>query len=78
MKRARARQSGPPYVHRVRMREHELVVDEPDELGGQDRGPTPQELLAARCPVHRTLAGQVSFSERIERAADGATAPAAD
>ena len=29
------------------MRHHRLTVDEPDELGGDDEGPSPQELLAA-------------------------------
>jgi putative redox protein len=29
--------------------------------------------IAAKCPVHRTLEGEVMFSERVERA----TAPAA-
>lgn len=33
--------------HTVRVREHELAVDEPARLGGEDTGPTPQELLAA-------------------------------
>jgi putative redox protein len=115
------------------MRHHRLVVDEPDDLGGADEGPSPQELLAAslaactaitlemyaerkgwdltgieveceyapaergapthvdvtlrlpdglspeqverlrviaaKCPVHRTLAGEVVFHERIEVAA---------
>jgi putative redox protein len=29
------------------MRGHELIADEPVEEGGEDAGPTPQELLAA-------------------------------
>lgn len=29
------------------MRRHELTVDEPGEAGGEDQGPSPQELLAA-------------------------------
>ncbi len=29
------------------MRDHRLVVDEPESEGGHDAGPTPQELLAA-------------------------------
>ena len=33
--------------HDVELREHRLVVDEPVEQGGEDKGPTPQELLAA-------------------------------
>jgi putative redox protein len=35
------------FTHRVRIREHELVVDEPPEDGGDDEGPSPLELLAA-------------------------------
>jgi len=29
------------------MREHRLIVDEPEDLGGRDEGPKPSELLAA-------------------------------
>lgn len=117
------------YTHHVELRDHRLTVDEPLEAGGHDRGPTPQELLAAslascvamtlemyaerkgwalgriavsaefdspergspahfklelrlprscsaeqrerlqviagRCPVHRLLAGEVTFEQRI-------------
>lgn len=131
MKKAIAHQTG-TFSHRVTMRQHELTVDEPEELGGEDRGPNPQELLAAslasctavtmemyakrkgwdvgpieveceyepaergapttfnlvlrlpsacseeqlerlrviaaKCPVHRTLDGEVVFRERIEQA----------
>ena len=109
---------------------HELVADEPADMGGDDTGPSPQELLAAslasctaitmqmyakrkgwdasgltvdveytpaergaptrfelvmkmpahltdeqvdrlsviaaKCPVHRTLEGEVAFAERVE------------
>jgi len=46
MKKATAtRQSG--YRHTVRIRQHELICDEPVEKGGTDEGPSPQELLAA-------------------------------
>jgi putative redox protein len=31
----------------VELRGHRLVADEPEEQGGDDKGPTPQELLAA-------------------------------
>ena len=130
MKKATAtRQSG--YRHTVRIRQHELICDEPAEKGGTDEGPSPQELLAAslstcvaitiemyaerkgwdvgatevecsfapsergaptrfelilrlpdhltdeqvdrlkviaaKCPVHRTLEGEVMFDERVER-----------
>lgn len=35
------------FTQRVEIRGHELTVDEPREEGGDDEGPTPQELLAA-------------------------------
>jgi putative redox protein len=117
----------------VKVREHLLSADEPRQNGGEDAGPSPQELLAAslasctaitmemyaqrkgwdiggvevecgytpaergcptrfnlvirmpdtipderaeklriiaaKCPVHRTLDGEVMFDERVERVA---------
>lgn len=35
------------YRHEVSIRGHELTADEPRETGGDDSGPSPQELLAA-------------------------------
>ena len=35
------------YEHEIELREHRLIVDEPQEKGGGDQGPTPAELLAA-------------------------------
>lgn len=35
------------FTHRIEIRGHELTVDEPRDQGGEDEGPTPQELLAA-------------------------------
>jgi putative redox protein len=119
------------FRHTVRVRSHDLTVDEPTDTGGHDDGPSPQELLAAslasctavtmemyahrknwdiggvevtceyspadrgcptrfaivmrlpeglsdeqverlrviaaKCPVHRTLDGEVMFDERVER-----------
>ena len=116
--------------HDVEIREHRLMADEPQRLGGERRGPSPQELLAAslasctaitmemyaerkgwdigevvvdvdyepaqrgsptkfemdvklpkelpedqreklmqiaaKCPVHRTLEGEVMFDERVD------------
>jgi putative redox protein len=127
---ATARREGGSFRHSVRVRDHQLTVDEPLQAGGQDSGPDPQELLAvslasctaitmemyaarkgwdighvevdvqyspaergcptkfelvmrladdipeeqvdrlraiaAKCPVHRALDGEVMFAERIE------------
>ena len=116
--------------HDVKVRMHHMTADEPEDHGGDDRGPNPQELLAAalasctaitmemyakrkgwnvdgmavscdyspaergavtrfelvmkmpahlsdeqvrklqviaaKCPVHRTLEGEVAFEERVE------------
>src|SRR3954451_9567092 len=35
------------YEHEVRIREHRLTADEPEDIGGRDLGPRPEELLAA-------------------------------
>jgi putative redox protein len=35
------------YEHEIEIREHRLIVDEPEGNGGGDQGPTPTELLAA-------------------------------
>src|SRR5436190_12691165 len=119
------------YEHEVRVREHRLAADEPEDIGGRDVGPSPEELLAAslasctaitmqmygdrkgwdltglevnvdytpaergrptqfnlimrvpetlsdeqverlnviaaKCPIHRTLEGEVTFNERVDR-----------
>ncbi len=119
------------FRHTVQVRDHQLSVDEPLHVGGQDTAPSPQELLAvslasctaitmemyavrkgwdighvevsveyspaergcptkfelvmrlpddmpddqaerlraiaAKCPVHRALDGEVMFLERVER-----------
>src|SRR3954465_11268007 len=118
------------FTHDVKVRKHHLTADEPEDQGGEDSGPSPQELLAAslasctaitmemyaerkgwdigevvadvayepaqrgsptkfemvvklpkelpedqreklmqiaaKCPVHRTLEGEVMFDERLE------------
>jgi putative redox protein len=127
--RASARQLE-KFRHDVKIRTHQLTADEPIDDGGDDDGPSPQELLAAslasctaitmemyakrkgwdvaglavdveyspaergcptrfelvmklpahlsedqveklqviaaKCPVHRTLEGEVHFEERVE------------
>ena len=45
MKATASRDGG--YRHVVRVRSHDLSIDEPTETGGSDAGPSPQELLAA-------------------------------
>jgi putative redox protein len=45
--KATARRHGGTYKHTVQVRDHELMIDEPLEDGGEDVGPSPQELLAA-------------------------------
>ena len=44
--RALARQRS-KFTHDVKVRKHRLTADEPEDQGGQDEGPSPQELLAA-------------------------------
>ena len=35
------------YSYRVTMGEHDVIVDQPREEGGDDRGPTPTDLFVA-------------------------------
>lgn len=131
MKATATRANG--FRHTVRVRQHDLTIDEPADAGGSDEGPSPLEMLAAslagcvavtmemyatrkgwdiggvevevdyapaergsptkfnlvtrlpatltdeqvdrltviaaKCPVHRTLEGEVMFDERVERLA---------
>jgi putative redox protein len=131
MKRSAVSTRTGPLKQTVRVRNHELIADEPPEKGGSDAGPDPLELLAAslasctavtmemyaskkgwdigdveveaqftpadrgcptrfalvfrfpdhltdeqverleviaaKCPVHRALEGEVMFDERVER-----------
>jgi uncharacterized OsmC-like protein len=48
----------------VTVRGHELLVGEPPELGGDDRGPMPTELLAASLASCMTLAVQFVAAKR--------------
>jgi putative redox protein len=130
MRTATARRENGSYRHTVTVRGHEVTVDEPEDSGGEDSGPDPQEMLAvslasctaitmemyakrkgwdigdievevdyepaqrgsptkfqmttrlpkelpeeqrerltqiaAKCPVHRTLEGEVMFDEKVE------------
>ncbi len=45
--KATARRTTGRFTHRVDIRGHRLTVDEPVDHGGEDEGPSPQELLAA-------------------------------
>jgi putative redox protein len=42
-----AKRRGTGFQHTVRVRDHQITVDEPLPAGGEDAGPDPQELLAA-------------------------------
>ena len=128
--KATARREGDSLKHEIEIGDHTLLADEPEDVGGDDAGPSPQELLAAslasctavtiemyarrknwnigevqvdvdyepaqrgsptkfkmhvklpadldpeqqqrimqiaaRCPVHRTLEGEVMFEEKLE------------
>jgi putative redox protein len=45
--KARARRENGTFKHDLEIREHHMTADEPEETGGDDSGPSPQELLAA-------------------------------
>jgi putative redox protein len=45
--RATARRENGKFKHDVEVRGHRLVADEPEDSGGDDSGPSPEELLAA-------------------------------
>ena len=45
--RATARRENASFKHEIEIRSHDLVSDEPKDRGGDDSGPSPQELLAA-------------------------------
>jgi putative redox protein len=47
MKATAHRQAAQTFTHTVDIRNHNVRVDEPSEKGGEDDGPSPQELLAA-------------------------------
>ena len=44
--KATARRKG-KYAHEIDVRNHRVVIDEPRNEGGDDDGPSPQEMLAA-------------------------------
>jgi putative redox protein len=52
-------------AHRGCLTKFELVIRLPDDLP-EERAER-LRVIAAKCPVHRTLAGDVLFQERIER-----------
>src|SRR5437588_5969684 len=47
MKAIARRSARTAFQHRIDIRNHQLTADERPEDGGEDEGPTPQELLAA-------------------------------
>src|SRR3954452_24415310 len=46
MRKAISRRQNASYTPRVIARTHTLTVDEPEDEGGEDAGPDPQEMLA--------------------------------
>ncbi|TVP74261.1 MAG: OsmC family protein [Gemmatimonadales bacterium] len=50
-----ARTGAEGYRTEVRARQHALVADEPESVGGEDLGPTPYELLSAALAVCSTM-----------------------
>ena len=47
MRATARRASNNAFTHQVEVRQHHLLADEPADHGGDDEGPSPQELLAA-------------------------------
>jgi putative redox protein len=47
MKVTAQRSDNGSYRHSVEIRNHRITIDEPEHAGGNDEGPSPQELLAA-------------------------------
>jgi putative redox protein len=47
MKAIARRSARTAFTHRIDIRNHQLTADELPEDGGEDEGPSPQELLAA-------------------------------
>jgi putative redox protein len=47
MKAIAHRSTPTSYTHTIDIRSHQLTIDEGKEGGGEDNGPSPQELLAA-------------------------------
>jgi putative redox protein len=45
--KASSHREGESFRNQVTVRSHELFSDEPEDKGGHDAGPSPQELLAA-------------------------------
>ncbi len=47
MKASARRIANNSFTHQLEVRGHQLLADEPTDHGGDDEGPSPQELLAA-------------------------------
>jgi putative redox protein len=47
MRATARRTANTSLTHQVDIRQHQLMVDEPTDHGGDDEGPSPQEMLAA-------------------------------
>jgi putative redox protein len=53
------------YATQVRIGDHTLLADEPAELGGSDRGPTPIELLLASVASCKAVTARM-YADRKE------------
>ena len=74
------------FVHRVEVDGHELTVDEPEEDGGTDAGPSPTRLLTASLASCTSMTivmyadrkgwdvGDIEVSAEFERPPSGETA----
>ena len=64
MKRAVARRRR-GYEHEVEIREHHLIVDEPDESGGTDQGPRRASCSPPRWPLAAAITIEM-YADRKE------------
>src|SRR5947209_6882026 len=82
MKATAHRAARTAFTHRIDVRQHQLTADEPNEHGGDDEGPSPQELLAASAsrwatppPPERASTGQSTILIPASRSSARARSP---
>jgi len=76
---AKATISDQPFTTTVTIDHHQLLADEPTELGGKDQGPTPTSLLLASIATCKVITAKMYATRKgwpVERI--DATARAAD